>query len=107
MAMSKKERAQLERILDSINRGLGFVDKPNVFLAVKAHGPGAMAFTRTVTAGQVEHCIRSDSPLAYAGEQSIAVVDKEIGSEFCLLRNARRALTEFLAPMEQVPADWR
>ena len=98
MAISKKERAELQRILDGLNRGLSYMDKPNVFLAVKVSGPGAMAFTRVVTAGQVEHCIRPDSPLAYEGEQSIHVVDKHIGSEFALIRSARMRLMEFLEP---------
>jgi hypothetical protein len=98
MAMSKKERARLERILQYLDRGIAYLDQDTTFVARKVHGPGAMAFSRVVTVGQVEHCIRSDSPLAYAGEQSISVIDKHIGSDLVLLRNARCELAYFLAP---------
>lgn len=96
--MNKSERAALQRILNDLNRGLAFMDQPNVFLAMKASHSGAMAFSRVVTEGQFEHCMRPDDPLAYAGEQSIAVVDKHIGSHFAGIRAARRALNEFLNP---------
>jgi hypothetical protein len=99
MVMSKKERERLERILDCLERGLGFVDKPSTFLAIKAGHGDAMAFSRTVNAGQVEHVLRRDDPLAYVGEQHIHVVNKHIGSEFALIRTARRELAAFLSPV--------
>lgn len=80
MAMSKRERERLGRILASLERG--------------------MAFTREVTPGQVEHCMRPDDPLAYAGQQSIAIVCKQIGSDFTLIRNARRELSAMLEPVD-------
>ena len=98
MAMTKKERARLERILASLERGLAYIDQPNVFLAVKSNSASSLEFRRTVNAGQIEHCMRRDDPMAFVGEQAIGIVDKLIGSEFTLVRNARRELSEFLAP---------
>jgi len=98
MAMTKKERAALERILSGLERGLAFIDKPETFIARKSAAGAAMAFSRTVTPGQVEHVLRSGDPLAYAGEQSIAVICKDIGSEFALIRTARRDLANLLSP---------
>ncbi|WP_374139441.1 hypothetical protein [Sphingomonas sp.] len=100
MAMTKKERATLQRILSSIDRGLAFVDKPTTFLAVKTHPSSGMAFCRTVTAAQVEHCLRSDDPLAFEGAQTLYVIAKDIGSEFTLIRNARRELRDLLEPIQ-------
>lgn len=99
MAMTKKERATLQRILSSLDRGLAFVDKPSTFLATKAHPSSGMTFRRTVTAGQVEHCLRRDDPFAFEGEQAISIIAKDIGSEFTLIRNARRELRGLLEPV--------
>jgi hypothetical protein len=96
MAMTKRERVRLESILRDIERGLAYIDQPETFIARKARMAGAMAFTRTVTEGQVEHCMSPSDPLAYPGEQSIAIVAKDIGSEFVCIRTARRHLAEFL-----------
>jgi hypothetical protein len=98
MAMTKRERARLESILQSLERGLAFIDQRDTFIARRAQTGGAMAFERHVTAGQVQHCMRSDDPLAYEGEQFLHVIDKHIGSEFALVRNARRHLATFLNP---------
>lgn len=96
MAMTKKEKARLAGILSSIERGLAYVDRPDTFLAVKASPLSPMTFKRSVTAGQVEHVIGKGDPLAYEGEQAIAVICKDIGSEFTLIRNARRELAAML-----------
>lgn len=101
MAISKRERERLERILSSLERGLAFIDKPGTFLATKASHGGAMAFSRNVTQGQVDHVLPRNDPFAYAGEQHVSLIDKHIGSEFALIRNARRELAAMLSPIER------
>lgn len=96
MAISKKERARLLSILASLDQGIAFIDRPSTFLAVKTYPGAGMAFKRTVTAGQVEHVLRRDDPLAFEGEQAISTIAKDIGSEFTLARNTRRELARFL-----------
>lgn len=90
--ISGKQRRELESILSDLERGLTYIDKLAAFLATKARNSGALAFTRIVTAGQIEHVLGRDDPLAYPGEQSIAIVNKHIGSDFALARRARDRL---------------
>lgn len=98
MAMNKSERRTLERILSNLERGLGFVDSPDTFLARKADARTPMTFQREVTPGHVEHVLSPRDPLAYAGTQALSVIAKDIGSEFVLIRTARRELLQLLRP---------
>lgn len=94
--MTKRDLARLESILESLDRSLAYIDKPSTFIACKASHGGAMAFSRHVTQGQVDHVLPSSDPFAYVGDQHLRIVNKEIGSDFALVRNARRDLAQFL-----------
>lgn len=102
MAISKKERVRLERILDTLTRGALYLKRPDVFVCGKALHGGAMAFSRRVTAGQVEHVLSPRDPLCYEGDQHLVALNKECGSELQLVFTARRLLEEMLRPEEQV-----
>ncbi len=95
MSMTKRERAQLLAIMSDLERGIAYIDKEDVSLA-----------QRTRTATTTLHFTRKPLPDCLiekdtynGGAYSLYEVNKDIGSEFCLARNALRRLKTMLFPI--------
>ena len=83
MKLSNKATAQIQSIIDQLDKGIAKIDAPDTrVLIVRKH----------VTA------MPADLWTNGIGETGLAIT-KDIGSELCYLRNARHALKQLITPV--------
>lgn len=95
--MSKATRADLQRILADIERGLAFIDRDDVRVAVKVKPENALGhhFTRApMTQAYREHAAPADDRTT--ADYALTTIAKDIGSDLAGLRMGRTRLREML-----------
>lgn len=95
--MTKTTRKLLESILADMNRGLAYIDSPNVRVCRTMKPEHALTFDFTrpaMTDEYREHVASQDDRTA--PDYALAPVDKLIGSDIAGLRQARHNLMQML-----------